>query len=123
MDGQRHPGAVPPGTVVVTMPAELDHTTAGPVNQQLAAAFDGGATTVIADFTSTVFCDSSGIRELVLARNRALAGDTVFGAVIPDNSRFLNPHRGGRLPAHLPQPRPCAGRRPDQPVPGAAHQS
>jgi hypothetical protein len=52
------------------------------VNQQL-AAFGGGATTLVADFTSTVFCGSSGIRELVLARNRALAGGVVFGAVIP----------------------------------------
>jgi anti-sigma B factor antagonist len=70
---------------VVTMPEELDHANAGQVNQRLAAAFADGASTVIADFTPTVFCDSSGIRELVLARKRALAGGAVFQAVIPDD--------------------------------------
>jgi hypothetical protein len=51
MDVQQDPGFVPPGTAVVTMPKELDHINAGQVGRQLAAAFAGGATTVIADFT------------------------------------------------------------------------
>ena len=70
------------GAVVVTMPDELDHTNAAHVNQQLAAAFARGAGVVIADFTPTVFCDSSGIREIVLARQRAAAAGAVLRVVI-----------------------------------------
>jgi anti-sigma B factor antagonist len=124
MDGQRHPGAVPAGTVVVMMPEELDHTSAGQVNQQLAAAFDGGATTVIADFTSTVFCDSSGIRELVLARNRALAGGAVFRAVIPDNRLLTYLTRTGVAGYLLiyPSLAHALATGPDQAVPGVAQE-
>jgi len=124
MDGQRHPGAVPAGTVVVMMPEELDHTSAGQVNQQLAAAFDGGATTVIADFTSTVFCDSSGIRELVLARNRALAGGAVFRAVIPDNRLLTYLTRTGAAGYLLiyPSLAHALATGPDQAVPGVAQE-
>ncbi|MBO0819172.1 MAG: hypothetical protein J2P30_28885 [Actinobacteria bacterium] len=51
---------------------------------RLAAAFGGGATTLIAHFTHGVL-RLLRIREFVLACNRALAGGAVFQAVIPDS--------------------------------------
>jgi hypothetical protein len=70
---------------VVTMPEELDHANAGQVNQRLAAAFADGASTVIADFTPTVFCDSSGDPGTCAGPQTRPGGRAVFQAVIPDD--------------------------------------
>jgi anti-anti-sigma factor len=59
---------VPP---VVTLPAQIDVTNAGMVSDQLRAAFGPGVTVVVADMTLTTFCDSCGVRSLVLASNEA----------------------------------------------------
>jgi anti-sigma B factor antagonist len=61
--------------VVVTLPAEIDFMNAEKVCDQLCAAFQPGATTVIADLTTTIFCDSAGVRHLLLAHERAQASD------------------------------------------------
>jgi anti-sigma B factor antagonist len=58
---------------VVTLPAQIDTTNADAVNAQLSAALGPGVTAVVADMTHTTFCDSSGARSLVLARNAAAA--------------------------------------------------
>jgi anti-sigma B factor antagonist len=60
-----------PGPVVVVLPAEIDMANADGVGEQLRSAFTPGVTIVIADMTATVFCDSYGIRSLVLAYRRA----------------------------------------------------
>jgi anti-sigma B factor antagonist len=73
--------AVPPaavsqaatGTVVVAMPAEIDMSNANGVGSQLYAALDSGAVLVIADLTGTVYCDSTGMRNLLLAHRNATA--------------------------------------------------
>jgi anti-sigma B factor antagonist len=57
---------------VVRLPAEIDTTNAHRVGDDLQAAFAAGATTVVADMTGTTFCDSLGIRALVLARKQAI---------------------------------------------------
>ena len=72
--------------VVVRLPAEIDLVNAEVLGEQLRAAFTRGATVVIADadLTSTVFCDSSGARQLVLSHNYADFHDAEMRFVIPD---------------------------------------
>jgi len=55
------------GLAVVALPAEIDMANAESVGERLGSAFTPGVTVVIADMTSTVFCDSYGMRCLVLA--------------------------------------------------------
>jgi anti-sigma B factor antagonist len=69
--------------VIIVLPAEIDVTNCDQVVAQLVAAFAPGVPLVIADMTSTVFCDTSGVRALVEARNRADAESTAFRIAIP----------------------------------------
>ena len=59
--------------VVVTLPVEIDMANADCVSEQIAAAFGPGPKAVVADMTVTTFCDSVGIRVLVLAHKHAAA--------------------------------------------------
>jgi anti-sigma B factor antagonist len=71
--------------VVVPLPAEIDVSNSGLVGAELGAACASGAGVIIADLTSTVFCDSSGIRYLLLAHDEAAAhGAQLRLAVQPD---------------------------------------
>lgn len=73
--------------VVVVLPAEIDITNSDEVRQQLAAALSPGVDTVIADLTSTSFCDSSGVHAIMHAHERAAARDVgVRLAVSPGGS-------------------------------------
>lgn len=65
----------PKHPVIVLLPAEIDMANAEDVGEQLRAAFAPGVTAVIADLGSTVFCDTSGARQLLLAHRRAVASD------------------------------------------------
>lgn len=58
---------------VVALPAQIDATSADSVSDQLRAAFGVGVTVVVADMTLTTFCDSCGVRSLVLASKQAAA--------------------------------------------------
>ncbi len=69
--------------VVVALPAEIDMANAGRVGEQLGAALAPGVRTVIADMTTTTFCDSSGISMLVRAHRRAAASRTELRLVVP----------------------------------------
>ena len=60
---------------VVVLPAEIDVTNAEEVYEQLVGAFAPGVNTVIADMTSTVFCDSSGVHAIMHAYESAAARD------------------------------------------------
>jgi len=72
--------------VVVELPAEIDVTNTGHVSDALNGALAPGVTVVIADMTSTVFCDSSGMRVLLHAHLKAKARDVRFRlAMRPDN--------------------------------------
>jgi anti-anti-sigma factor len=62
--------------VVVKLPAEIDMANADHISRQLGAAFAPGPVAVIADLTGTTFCDSIGIRVLVLAHQQAAANGT-----------------------------------------------
>jgi anti-sigma B factor antagonist len=59
--------------VVVPLPAEIDVSNSASVGAELGAACASGAAVIIADLTSTAFCDSSGIRYLLLAHDAATA--------------------------------------------------
>jgi anti-sigma B factor antagonist len=71
--------------VVVPLPAEIDISNSESVGAELGAACASGAGVIIADLTSTDFCDSSGIRYLLLAHDEAAAHDAQLRlAVQPD---------------------------------------
>jgi anti-sigma B factor antagonist len=59
--------------VVVVLPTEIDATNSEQVHDQLVAALAPGVDVVIADMTSTSFCDSSGVHALVFAHEAAVA--------------------------------------------------
>jgi anti-sigma B factor antagonist len=61
--------------VVVVLPAEIDVTNSEQVYEQLLAALAPGVSTVVADLTSTVFCDSSGVHAIMHAYESAAARD------------------------------------------------
>lgn len=68
--------------VVVVLPEEIDITNADSMRQQLRSAFGPGVTVVIADMTSTAFCDVSGCRNLLGAHDDAGADGAQLRLVI-----------------------------------------
>ena len=72
--------------VIVGLPAEIDMDNAEDVGEQLRSAFTPGVTVVIADLASTVFCDSAGARQFVLAHQFADARTAQVRFVIPDRN-------------------------------------
>jgi anti-sigma B factor antagonist len=92
--------AAPNVPVVVALPAEIDVTNSEEVYEQLVAAFAPGVGTVIADMTSTAFCDSSGVHAIMHAYESAAArGGRMLLAVSPATSvrRVLELIGVGRL--------------------------
>jgi anti-sigma B factor antagonist len=71
---------------VVTLPGEIDMTNADRTGADLQAALAPGVTTVVADMTATTFCDSRGIRALVLAHKHAAASGAELRLVVPSAS-------------------------------------
>ncbi len=57
--------------VIVVLPEEIDMTNAERVAARLGEAFAPGVLLVIADLTTTTFCDSAGIRGLTLLHRSA----------------------------------------------------
>lgn len=79
--------AVPSTPVVVVLPAEIDVTNADQVYRQLTASLAPDARIVIADMTSTSFCDSAGMHAIMRAHDRAAAQGTALRlAVSPGSS-------------------------------------
>jgi anti-sigma B factor antagonist len=69
--------------VVVVLPAEIDATNSEQVHDQLLAALAPGVDVVIADMTSTSFCDSSGVHALVFAHEAAVARGIQLRLAVP----------------------------------------
>ena len=67
---------------VVALPEEIDIANACQVGEDLRAAVRPGAAVLIADMTSTMFCDSAGLRQLLLANEAAAAVGTELRLVI-----------------------------------------
>ena len=83
-------GTVSPLVVpeIVALPAEIDIANAVQVGDELGAALGSGAAVVIADMTLTEFCDSSGIRHLLIANDRAAASSAELRLVIRSAALF-----------------------------------
>ena len=73
--------------VVVVLPAEIDVTNSELVHDKLVAALTPGVGVVVADMTSTSFCDSSGVHAVIFANETAAArGVQMRIAVAPEGS-------------------------------------
>jgi anti-sigma B factor antagonist len=73
--------------VVVVLPAEIDVTNSELVHDKLVAALTPGVGVVVADMTSTSFCDSSGVHAVIFAHEEAAArGIQMRIAVSPEGS-------------------------------------
>jgi anti-anti-sigma factor len=59
--------------VVVVLPPEIDVTNSEIVHAQLVAALMPGVSVVVADMTTTTFCDSSGVHAVIFAHEAAAA--------------------------------------------------
>jgi anti-anti-sigma factor len=68
---------------VVSFPAEVDLANSDGYGAQLQAAFRRGEPVVIADLTATTFCDSTGVRQFVLASRHAAVAGAELRFVIP----------------------------------------
>lgn len=75
MNSEIRPRIVQPLAVpeIVTLPAEIDITNARQVGRELAGALQQPDSVVIADMSLTEFCDSSGVRALLIASDMAAA--------------------------------------------------
>jgi anti-sigma B factor antagonist len=67
---------------VVTLPQEIDVSNSQQIGQELASVADQGAVVLIVDMTASTFCDTSGARELIVARKHAHAGGTEIRLVV-----------------------------------------
>jgi anti-sigma B factor antagonist len=77
---------------VVTLPEEIDVTTAGAVGDALLAVLDQGATVLIADLSKTEFCDSAGVSALVHTYRQASTSGSLMRLVVstPSVQRVLS---------------------------------
>jgi anti-sigma B factor antagonist len=83
MVGPLHPVGPSGRTAVVTLPGSIDVFCASRIGAELASVLASGVTTVIADMTTTAFCDSSGARVLVAACEQAAANNIEVRLVVP----------------------------------------
>jgi len=79
------PDFTPSRSPVVSMPDEIDVTNAGEVLNLITAACGPGVTAVIVDLTATRFCDSGGLRHLLLAYGRVAAAGAQLRLAIPSD--------------------------------------
>jgi hypothetical protein len=77
---------LPPVSVVVTLPAEIDLYSRQQVYDRLCGACVSGAPVVIADFTSTRHCDTESMRRLLAAHEFAAASTAQLRFAIPPGS-------------------------------------
>jgi anti-sigma B factor antagonist len=77
---------------VVTLPEEIDVTIADTVQDELLAIMDAGAALLVADMSTTNFCDSAGVSALVRAFRRASASGNSMRLVVgtPTVQRVLS---------------------------------
>jgi anti-sigma B factor antagonist len=70
---------------IVSMPAEIDMTNTADVSADLARAITASARIVIADLSATTFCDSSGIRTLLVTAHQAASSGTELRLVVEED--------------------------------------
>jgi anti-sigma B factor antagonist len=90
--GEPAPDIPAKASEVVTLPVELDITNSGQTGARLLAALETHPEVVIADMSMTEFCDSSGIRSLVLASKSMADNGAELRIVLssPDVRRILH---------------------------------
>ena len=71
------------GLAVVEFPDEIAYGNAGDVAARLRAALAPGVSVVVADLTTTVFRDSSGVRVMLVARDWASADNVQLRLAVP----------------------------------------
>ena len=67
---------------VVTLPAEIDMSNGAAVQQSLLALAAQRPETMVVDMSATTFCDSAGVRAVMLAHRQAVADGCAFRLVI-----------------------------------------
>jgi anti-sigma B factor antagonist len=67
---------------VVTLPAEIDVTNADAVQDNLLSVLNQGAALLIADMSTTDFCDSAGVSALVRVFRRTSTGTGAMRLVV-----------------------------------------
>ena len=70
---------------IVTMPDKIDMTNTADVSDDLAEAIATDARVVIADLSATTFCDSAGIRSLLVMAYQAADSDAELRLVVQAN--------------------------------------
>jgi anti-sigma B factor antagonist len=82
MPGQYYPVLWIGQAAVLTLPAEIDITNADSVREDLLSVLNQGAVLLIADLSSTTFCDSAGVSALVRTYRRAAASESGMRLVV-----------------------------------------
>ena len=72
-------------SIVVSMPAEIDMTNTADVSGDLAKAIATDARIVVADLSATTFCDSAGIRDLLVTAYQAADNNVELRLVVQKN--------------------------------------
>lgn len=126
VSGEHYPVLWIGRTAVVKLPAEIDINNADQVREDLLSVLNQGAAMLIADLSSTTFCDSAGVSALVRTFRRAAASQSGMRLVVttPAVERILTITGVDRLldiyrsvAASLAAPPGPAGQD-DQPQPG-----
>ena len=82
MSGEHYPVLWIGQVAVVTLPAEIDVTNADTVQDELLAALNQSAALLIADMSTTDFCDSSGVSAIVRVFRQAVASGSALRLVV-----------------------------------------
>lgn len=67
------------------MPAEIDMTCTADVSGHLAKAIARSARVVVADLSATTFCDSAGVRALLVMTHQAADSGTELRVVVQEH--------------------------------------
>jgi anti-sigma B factor antagonist len=67
---------------VVTMPDEIDMSNSAAIQDRLLMALDHRPAALVVDMTSTTFCDSAGVRAIILASKQATTASCGLRLVI-----------------------------------------
>jgi len=82
VSGEHYPVLWIGQVAVVTLPAEIDVTNADTVQDELLAALNQSAALLIADMSTTDFCDSSGVSAIVRVFRQAVASGSALRLVV-----------------------------------------
>ena len=71
---------------VVELPAEVDISTADQLREELLSIIEEGTAVTVVDMSQTTFCDSGGVRAVVLAHRKAAASGVELRLVIASSA-------------------------------------